>query len=145
MQVSNTFYISNCTSNTRAGGFVGTATRSVEGFEQAYQSNHLSHVLLTHTLLNRAHFTPDARIISVSSVGFYFSVPLDEHTTDASDILEAYPVGTQLPMPVMLQTYQRTKAAQAIWTMVLQRRLSQDERWKNIVVQSCHPGMCHEL
>ncbi|KAF8598934.1 NAD(P)-binding protein [Ceratobasidium sp. AG-I] len=123
-----------------AGGFVGTATKSAEGFEQAYQSNHLSHVLLTHTLLNRGHFAPDARIVSVSSVGFYFSVPLDEHTTDASDILEEYPMGAQLPMPVMVQAYQRTKAAQAIWSMVLQRRLSKDERWKKIVVQSCHPG-----
>lgn len=144
MQVSYKLDTYARSTKTWTGGLVGTATKTTEGFEPAYQSNHLSHVLFTHTLLNRGHFVPDARIVSVSSVGYYFSVPLDERTADASDILEKYQLGTTLPMPVMLQAYQRTKAAQAIWTMVLQRRLSRDERWKNVVVQSCHPGKPQE-
>ncbi|KAF8605702.1 NAD(P)-binding protein [Ceratobasidium sp. AG-I] len=67
-----------------AGGMTSTLAVTEDGFEQTYQANHLSHVLLTHTLLNSGRFTHDARIVSVSSVGFYSSDPLDEHNVDCS-------------------------------------------------------------
>ncbi|KAG9084950.1 hypothetical protein FRC06_003795, partial [Ceratobasidium sp. 370] len=123
-----------------AGRFSDKMTKTGDGFELTYQTNHLSHVLLTHTLLNRGHLSSHARIISTSSCGFFLSNPLDESTVDASDLMQKYPIGEQLPYHDIVEAYSRTKAAQAVWTMVLQRRLDQDERWKDIVVQSCHPG-----
>ncbi|KAG8734665.1 hypothetical protein FRC10_011547 [Ceratobasidium sp. 414] len=125
-----------------AGGLTNTVALTPDGFEQTYQSNHLSHVLLTLTLLNRGYMSPDARIVSVSSVGFYESVPLDVSNVDGSDILAKYEskVGTVISLADMVQLYARSKAAQAVWTMVLQRYLSKVEQWKDITVHSCHPG-----
>ncbi|KAF8605701.1 NAD(P)-binding protein [Ceratobasidium sp. AG-I] len=125
-----------------AGGLTSTVAVTEDGFEQTYQANHLSHVLLTHTLLNRGRFVHDARIVSVSSVGSYNSDPLDEHNVDCSDILAKYDnkIGTPLSFQDSFLLYTRSKAAQAVWTMALQRRLSQTEGWKNISVHSCHPG-----
>ncbi|KAF8605703.1 NAD(P)-binding protein [Ceratobasidium sp. AG-I] len=119
-----------------------TVSVTEDGFEQTYQSNYLSHVLLTHTLLNQGRFVHDARIVSVSSFGFYESVHLDEHNVDCSDILAKYnnQLGTPLLFQDSFQLYARTKASQVIWTMALQRRLSRTEGWKNISAHSCHPG-----
>ncbi|KAG9099078.1 hypothetical protein FRC06_005677 [Ceratobasidium sp. 370] len=126
-----------------AGGLTSILTLTPDGFEQSYQANHLSHVLLTLTLLNRGFMSPDARIVSVSSAGFYDSDPLDVSNADGSDILAKYEskVGTNMSYLDMMQLYARSKAAQAIWTMVLQRYLSKVERWKDITVHSCHPGL----
>ena len=124
------------------GGLTSTVAITEDGFEQTYQSNHLSHVLLTHTLLNRGRFVHDARIVSVSSTGFYNSDPLDENNVDCNDILAKYDSkqGTPMSFQDSFQLYMRSKAAQAVWTMALQRRLSQTEGWRNISVHACHPG-----
>lgn len=113
-----------------------------DGFEQTYQSNHLAHVLLTHMLLNQGHMASDARIISVSSAGSYNSDPLDERVTTGSDILARYDnePGREISFPNMMQLYGRSKAAQVVWTMALQRRLAKREAWRDITVHSCHPG-----
>ncbi|KAG9105464.1 hypothetical protein FRC07_009263, partial [Ceratobasidium sp. 392] len=125
-----------------AGGLTSTVAVTPDGFEQTYQANHLSHVLLTLTLLNRGYMSTDARIVSVSSVGFYGSNPLDVSNADGSDILAKYEgkIGASISFADTMQLYARSKAAQAVWTMALQRYLSQTERWKNITVHSCHPG-----
>ncbi|CAE6427238.1 unnamed protein product [Rhizoctonia solani] len=123
-------------------GFTNTVSLTEDGFEQTYQANHLSHVLLTHGLLNLGCIAPDGRIVSVSSVAFYGSDPLNKHNTDNSDILEKFnsQVGAKLSMGEMMQLYSRSKAAQAVWSMALQRRISQVDGWKGITVHSCHPG-----
>ncbi|KAF8605707.1 NAD(P)-binding protein [Ceratobasidium sp. AG-I] len=125
-----------------AGGMVGTIAVTEDGFEQTYQSNHLSHVLLTHTLLNRGRFVRDGRIVSVSSSALYTSDPLDEHNAGCSDIITKYnnSIGSQMSFGDAFLSYSRSKANQAVWTMALQRRLSQNEGWKNISAHSCHPG-----
>jgi hypothetical protein len=41
----------------------------------------------------------------------------------------------------MVALYARAKACQAIWSMTLQRKLQGTDKWKDIVVQACHPGM----
>ncbi|KAG8704907.1 hypothetical protein FRC09_003257 [Ceratobasidium sp. 395] len=125
-----------------AGGLTSTVALTTDGFEQTYQANHLSHVLLTLTLLNRGRMSPDARIVSVSSVGFYSSAPLDASNADGSDVVAKYEgkIGASISFADMMQLYARSKAAQAVWTMALQRRLSKTEQWKNVTVHSCHPG-----
>lgn len=125
-----------------AGGLTGNVAFTHDGFEQTYQSNHLAHVLLTHTLLNQGHMASDARIISVSSAGFYDSPPLDEQVTTGSDVLSRYDneAGRKISFLDMMRLYRRSKAAQVVWTMALQRRLAKREGWKGITVHSCHPG-----
>ena len=124
------------------GGLSSTVAVTEEGFEQTYQSNHLSHVLLTHALLSQGRFVHDARIVSVSSLGYYNSDPLDEHNVGCTDIFTKYgnKLGTLMSFPDAFQVYARSKASQIVWTMALQRRLSQTEGWKNISVHSCNPG-----
>ncbi|KAF8605708.1 NAD(P)-binding protein [Ceratobasidium sp. AG-I] len=125
-----------------AGGLTSTVAVTEDGFEQTYQSNHLSHVLLTHTFLNRGRFVRDARIVSISSLGYYTSDTLDEHNVGCNDIIAKYDnkLGTPVSFQDSFLLYSRSKANQAVWTMALQRRLSQTEGWKNISVHSCHPG-----
>lgn len=119
-----------------------TVTLTEDGFEQAYQSNHLAHVLLTHSLLNRGYISPCGRIVSLSSASFYSSDALDERNVGGADVLAQYQnqVGTMLTFPEMMQLYARSKASQAVWSMILQRKLSEIEGWKNVTVHSCHPG-----
>ncbi|CAE6452135.1 unnamed protein product [Rhizoctonia solani] len=125
-----------------AGGFTNTTAITEDGFEQTYQINHLSHVLLTHGLLNMGCIAPDGRIVSVSSVAFYNSDPLNKQNAGNSDILSKFnnQVGAKLEFGEMMQLYSRANGSQAVWSMALQRRLSQVDAWKGITVQSCHPG-----
>ncbi|KAG8722367.1 hypothetical protein FRC08_003318 [Ceratobasidium sp. 394] len=111
-----------------AGLSYSNLTKTPDAFEVAYQCNHLSHVLLTHTLLSWGYFAPKARIVSVSAFGFYRSIPLDERNADASHILSKYALGKPLPYEAMMQTYRGSKAGQAIWTIILQRKLDQSEK-----------------
>ncbi|CAE6394375.1 unnamed protein product [Rhizoctonia solani] len=125
-----------------AGATTAAVSLTGDNYEQTYQANHLSHVLLTHGLLNAGCIAPDGRIVSVSSVGFYSSDPLNKNNLDNRDILAKFDnhVGAKLPLGEMMQLYFRSKAAQAVWSMALQRRLSEVEGWKGITVHSCHPG-----
>ncbi|KAG9094551.1 hypothetical protein FRC06_010693, partial [Ceratobasidium sp. 370] len=118
-----------------AGGILNTLTRTQDGFEDAYQSNHLAHVLLTHSFLNHEYLAPDARIVTVSSIAFFSSPPLDEHNTDSSDITVNYKEGEALKWETMVNLYDRAKASQAVWSMVLQRKLEESSKWKDVVVQ----------
>ncbi|KAG9126969.1 hypothetical protein FRC07_001187 [Ceratobasidium sp. 392] len=124
-----------------AGGILNTLTRTQDGFESAYQSNHLAHVLLTHSLLKHGYFAPDARIVTVTSIAFFSSIPLDEHNTDSGDITSKHKEGDVLDWETMVKLYDRAKASQAVWSMVLQRKLQESNKWKDVVVQACHPGI----
>ncbi|QRV78142.1 short chain dehydrogenase [Ceratobasidium sp. AG-Ba] len=124
-----------------AGLTYARLTMTQDGHESAYQTNHLSHLLLTHSLLNSSCLSSTARIINISAFGFFLSTPLDEYTSPARQILDNYKIGQELPYEAMIQTYRGSKAAQAIWTMILQRKLGETERWRNVVVHACHPGM----
>ncbi|EUC54833.1 short-chain dehydrogenase/reductase [Rhizoctonia solani AG-3 Rhs1AP] len=125
-----------------AGGLTSTVSLTPDGFEQTYQANHLSHVLLTHGLLNLGCIAPDARIISISSAGSYSSDPLNKQNAGSRDILDKFnnQVGVKLALGDMMQLYSRSKVSQVVWSMALQRRLSEVDAWKGITVHSCHPG-----
>ncbi|KAG8715613.1 hypothetical protein FRC09_016476 [Ceratobasidium sp. 395] len=124
-----------------AGGILNTLTRTQDGFESAYQTNHLAHVLLTHSLLNHGYFAPNAHIVTVTSIAFFSSIPLDERNTDSSDISAKHKEGDILEWETMVKLYDRAKASQAVWSMALQRKLQESSKWKDIVVQACHPGI----
>ncbi|QRV93883.1 short chain dehydrogenase [Ceratobasidium sp. AG-Ba] len=125
-----------------AGAFTHSLQLTPDGYEQTYQTNHLSHVMLTLSLLNRGYLSSNARIVSVSSNMYYESDAIDPSTADNSDIIAKHggKFGTFISFSDMTQMYHRSKASQAIWSMVLQRELAKNERWKDITVHSCHPG-----
>ncbi|EUC66662.1 short-chain dehydrogenase/reductase, partial [Rhizoctonia solani AG-3 Rhs1AP] len=123
-----------------AGRILNTRITTIDGYEDTYQANHLSHALLALSLLQSSHFSPNARIITVSSISFFSSPPLDAHNTNNSDVISQYEEGATLPWETMVLLYSRAKACQAIWSMALQRKLQETEKWKDIVVQACHPG-----
>lgn len=133
---------SNHTLTFHLGALTSTVAITKDGFELTYQANHLSHALLTHLLLNHNTFAQNARIVSVASAGVYGSIPLDETNTDCKDILETYDnkQGTPISLQDSFQLYTRSKAAQVVWTIALQKRLSETEGWKTISAHSCHPG-----
>ncbi|KAF8739008.1 Enoyl-(Acyl carrier protein) reductase, partial [Rhizoctonia solani] len=126
-----------------AGATTAALIITEDGYEQTYQANHLSHVLLTHGLLNAGCIAPDGRIVSVSSVNSYFSDPLNKNNVDNRDILTKFDnkAGAKLSFGDMVRLYNRSKAAQLLWSMALQRHLSATEGWKGITVHSCHPGL----
>ncbi|CAE7215500.1 unnamed protein product [Rhizoctonia solani] len=123
-----------------AGRVLNTRITTIDGYEDTYQANHLSHTLLTLSLLKYNYFSPSARIVTVSSISFFSSPPLDAQNTNSNDIINRYDEGATLPWETMVELYARAKACQAIWSMVLQRKLQETEKWKDIVVQACHPG-----
>ncbi|CAE6411767.1 unnamed protein product [Rhizoctonia solani] len=123
-----------------AGRVINTRTTTVDGYEDTYQTNHLTHALLTLSLLKSGHFSSNARIINVSSISFFSSPSFEAHNTDGSDIISQHKEGSTLPWETMVALYARAKACQAIWSMTLQRKLQGTDKWKDIVVQACHPG-----
>ncbi|QRW19175.1 short chain dehydrogenase [Rhizoctonia solani] len=126
-----------------AGRVLNTRTTTIDGYEDTYQTNHLTHALLTLSLLKLGYLSPNARIVNVSSISFFSSPPFEAQNTDASDMINRYEEGAVLPWEMMIALYSRAKACQAIWSMTLQRKLQGAEKWKGIVVQACHPGMDH--
>ncbi|QRW05518.1 short chain dehydrogenase [Ceratobasidium sp. AG-Ba] len=124
-----------------AGSVSNVLTKTRDGLEYAYQSNHIAHVLLTLLLINREYLAPDARVINVSSIAFFSCPPMDEHNTDSSDIVVNHREGDNLPWDAIVKIYDRSKASQAVWSMTLQRKLASSEKWKDTVVQVCHPGI----
>lgn len=115
---------------------------TADGLEPTYQVNVLGHFLLTTSLLNLSCFAHDARIIQTSSVAMYGSSPLDPSDPNASDMLGKYSQGEQLPFTtqIPMDLYSRSKAALVILTRELHARLAKTEKWKDVVVQCCHPG-----
>ncbi|KAG8739944.1 hypothetical protein FRC10_004971 [Ceratobasidium sp. 414] len=124
--------------NNAEGAVYTSLSVTGDGFEQDYQSNHLSHVLLATLLLNRGHMASDARIVSVSTGAFFSSDPLDRRNTDGKDIMTRYnnKPGACYSFKDAMQLYGRSKAAMIAWTISLQRRLGQTERWKNVSVHA---------
>ncbi|EUC61639.1 short-chain dehydrogenase/reductase [Rhizoctonia solani AG-3 Rhs1AP] len=125
-----------------AGVMTGTLGITRDNFEQTYQSNHLAHLLLTHELFNRGHFSPTGRIVTVTSGGMHFSDILNENNHAGRDIVARYDneVGRIMSAEDMIQLYVRTKLSQVMWTMALQRRFDRSEKWNNVTAHTCHPG-----
>ncbi|CUA74270.1 Dehydrogenase/reductase SDR family member on chromosome X [Rhizoctonia solani] len=125
-----------------AGCMTSAAAVTEDGFEYMYQANHLGHALLTLSLLNLGRMSPHARIINVSSCSSYASDELDASNVDSHELLANYTtnIGTPLSFGDVMILYARSKAAQVVWTMALQRHLAERKGWKDISVHACHPG-----
>ncbi|KAJ1306376.1 hypothetical protein OPQ81_007382 [Rhizoctonia solani] len=125
-----------------AGCMTSAASVTEDGFEYIYQANHLGHVLLTFSLLNLGRLTSHARIVNVSSCASYGSDELNASNVDSREVLAKYKTncGAALDFGDVMVLYARSKAAQVVWSMALQRHLSEREGWKNMSVHVCHPG-----
>ncbi|KAG8698098.1 hypothetical protein FRC11_014647, partial [Ceratobasidium sp. 423] len=90
-----------------AGVMCGTVSLTKDDFDQAYQSNHLAHVLLTHEFFSRGYVSPTGRVISITSGGLHFSHILNEKNAAGRDMIARYgnEVGRKMSPADMIQLY----------------------------------------
>ena len=108
-----------------AGATLSERQLSEDGLELQLQANHLSHVLLTHRLLDRLRASAPARVVVVSSAAHRQGGDLDV------DDLEA-----QGKPYIGLQQYARTKLMNLLFARELARRLT----GSGVTVNAVHPG-----
>jgi len=91
--------------------------------------------------------TSKARIVSVTSIGMYKGSQASNTPTtlSSSDLLDAFEEGELLPFGHTVKLYARSKALQVVFTIELQERLKGDQRYQDVIVQTCHPGMLYML
>lgn len=130
----------------RAGLSASCKTTTADGFEVTYQTNFLSQFLLTTLLFLSSSFSSNARIVQVSSQAAWLLVrqPLKPTTVNSPEVLGRLQEGDAIPWNTAFYIYGKSKAAQVLWTNELQARLARTEVWKDVVVQSCHPGTYEE-
>jgi len=111
-----------------AGIFVMKVNRTVDGFEDSFQVNHLSHFLLTNLLLDIIKASAPARIINVSSDAHYSAKEIEWDNMS----------GEKNSNKSMMHWYEVSKLYNVLFTLELQRRLK--EQGVDIIVHSLHPG-----
>ncbi|XP_033028023.1 dehydrogenase/reductase SDR family member 13-like [Lacerta agilis] len=105
---------------------VGFGSRSEDGFNLAFQVNHLSHFLLTHLLLERMKQCAPSRVVVVASSG---------HERGKIDFQNIHkPVDGQM---AGLHSYCNSKLANMLYTRELANRLE----GTNITCYAVHPGL----
>lgn len=57
---------------SNAGVLMPPYSRTADGFELQFGTNHLGHFALTGHFIGRIHATPDSRIVNVSSNAHYY-------------------------------------------------------------------------
>jgi len=133
---------SNSYHNLLQGLSTGTKITSPEGFELTYAVNALGSFALTVGLLQKTYLSSNARVVSVSSVAMYSAALSSKAPTtlNSPDLLHKFSEGDAIPPNILTALYQRSKALQVIFTIELQERLRRDGRYRDVVVQCCHPG-----
>jgi len=111
-----------------AGIMMVPFSKTVDGFENQFASNHIGHFLLTNLLLDVIKKSAPSRIINLSSGAHYFSPPLD-----FDEIIE----NKNYAPPA---AYGRSKLANVLFTYELSKRL-EAEGVKNVYVNAVHPGL----
>lgn len=106
-----------------AGAMFNKSTLTVDGYEVTFALSHLSHFLLTTSLLDLIRSTPGARVVSTSS-GMQASGDLNLATV-ATDVNRARG-----------RTYGTAKLSNILFTKELQRRLG-----PSVAVNCFHPGI----
>jgi len=107
-----------------AGVMMCPYTKTKDGFEMQFGTNHLGHFLLTNLLLDKIKQAPEGRIVNVSSVAQAQSGPLDLDTINLEDGYGS------------IKAYCNSKLANVLFTKSLAKRL----RGTNIIANCLHPG-----
>ncbi|KAG9014451.1 hypothetical protein FRB95_007135 [Tulasnella sp. JGI-2019a] len=127
--------------HNNAGGTHAKKKTTEDGFESTYQSNFLSAFLLTTSLLNMGAIAPDARIIQTCSTAAFTPNGPSPSYLNSEDVLGKVQEGGKLSLAgASSLIYGRAKAVQWVWTNILQEKLTKTEKYKDVVVQCCHPG-----
>ncbi|KAI9003486.1 oxidoreductase [Hyaloraphidium curvatum] len=110
-----------------AGMTVNKRELTTDGFETTFQSNHLSHFLLTNLLL--PDMAPDGRIVVLSS-GAHYGGKIDLEN-----------LNYEKPNTFGFRVYMDTKLENVLFAKELARRLKQNPGLAGVVAHSCHPGL----
>ncbi len=108
-----------------AGVMVPPLTKTAEGFELQFGTNHLGHFALTGLLLPLINRTPEARIVTVSSTAHHFGA-IDFDNLNAEKEYAKWPF------------YGQSKLANLLFTYELQRRL--EAVGHTTLSVAAHPG-----
>jgi NAD(P)-dependent dehydrogenase (short-subunit alcohol dehydrogenase family) len=109
-----------------AGVMMPPYTKTTDGFELQFGTNHLGHFALTGLLLERIRNTPGSRIVNVSSSAHHYgNLDFDDLNWGKRSYRK-------------MRAYADSKIANLYFTNELQRRL--DEAGVNTMVTAAHPG-----
>jgi NAD(P)-dependent dehydrogenase (short-subunit alcohol dehydrogenase family) len=109
-----------------AGLMAVPRARTADGFEAQFGVNHLGHFALTGLLLGSLLSTPDARVVTVSSL-LHLLANIDLRDLNAERRYRRW------------VAYARSKTANLLFTHELARRL----RGRDVVACAVHPGYAH--
>ncbi|XP_023026510.1 retinol dehydrogenase 13 [Leptinotarsa decemlineata] len=112
-----------------AGVMMCPESRTEDGFEMQFGTNHLGHFLLTLLLLPKICQSVPARIVNVSSVAH--CVPSSIDLSDLNWNSRPYSA---------IGAYQQSKLANVLFTKELARKLKENNI-ENVTVYSLHPGI----
>jgi NAD(P)-dependent dehydrogenase (short-subunit alcohol dehydrogenase family) len=101
-------------------------TKTVDGFELTFATNHLCHFALTGLLLDRLLATPDSRVVTVSSEG---------HARGVMNFVDLQSANGYRPD----HAYYQSKLANLLFTYELDRRLR--AAGAQTIALACHPGI----
>ena len=106
-----------------AGVMMCPYSKTVDGFEMQFGTNHLGHFLLTNLLLDRIKEAPSGRIINVSSMAYRFGkINFDDLNSEQS-------YGE-------MRAYYQSKLANVLFTRSLAKHLE----GTNVTANCLHPG-----
>lgn len=107
-----------------AGGVYQARELSSEGFEKTMVTNHLSHFIITHMLIDKMKKSAPGRIINVSSISHYHGRwnPEDIHLAKKYFVMWAY-------------------SNSKLYNVLFTKHLAEKLKDSNITVNSLHPGV----
>jgi NAD(P)-dependent dehydrogenase (short-subunit alcohol dehydrogenase family) len=109
-----------------AGVMMPPESKTADGFELQFGTNHLGHFALTGQLLDLLLATEGSRIVNVSSTAHaYGTMDLDDPNWETRPYKE-------------MASYGQSKVANMLFTLELQRRLQR--AGSPILAVACHPG-----
>ena len=112
-----------------AGVSLPDISRTVDGFEVHFATNHLGHFLLTNLLLDRLKEAPSARIVVVSSRMHHYHEPFDFEKVNTDDKSLLYG-------GIVTRAYVQSKLANVLFSQSLSRRL----QGSSVTVNALYPG-----
>uniref|UniRef100_A0A7E4US50 Dehydrogenase/reductase SDR family member 12 n=1 Tax=Panagrellus redivivus TaxID=6233 RepID=A0A7E4US50_PANRE len=102
---------------------------TADGQELTWQSNYLSHFLLTHLLLPQLSLSEAGRIVNVSSLVHTIGDDVHDET-----------VNNPAKFSRLWKTYARSKVAQVMHAVTLTKRIRAADPTTKVTINACHPG-----